>query len=398
VAPEARPFLETAIARCRAEPSNPAAFAELGRAYHGNQQPMLAAASYEAAIALGDDTARTHYFLGLIFGQHGETERALEQFRRAREREPNYAPIPYQVASVLLDAGRAQEAISEFREATRIDPGSATSRIGLARALRQTGDLVGALGTIEEALRRDPENPSAHQVAGSILNEMGRADEAAAHFAKLRIRRADVVVDPWFRDVQSLGASVSQVLTRADFMIESGNAASAVKTLEPLAAAHPRRADVQKAFARALARQDLARARPVYELAAGLDPADASILAELASTCLDLGDLGAATRAAEAALQADARQCDASVVLGSVALRRGDPRGALHGMDAVLAVRRDVPLAHIVRGDALLALGQPDEAAKSFQAALALRPDIEYARTRGAEAEFLSRKRAAESR
>ena len=70
-----RPIVRDAAARCEANRSDPEPFAELGRIYHGNSESILAKRSYEIALWLGADDARTPYYLGLLLQDLGDNTR-----------------------------------------------------------------------------------------------------------------------------------------------------------------------------------------------------------------------------------------------------------------------------------------------------------------------------------
>jgi tetratricopeptide (TPR) repeat protein len=300
---------------------------------------------------------------------------------------------------VLLEAGRPAEAVAAFREAVRLDPGEVTFRVGLARSLRQTGALADALAEIQEALRIDPDHLAANQVAALVLKARGDDAAASRHLARGRIYSADVVRDPWFREVQRLGTTVAGALVQAEYFLENGRSECAVKLLDPIAKSNPDRADVHKKLAKALALSgNFPRARESYARAVSLDPGDARTRADLASVLLDLGDLDGALREARGALVADATLHDARVVIAAARLRTGDAWGALGDVEAVLRSRPDLVLAQITRGDALLALGRPAEAIPSYESALKLSPGMPYATGRLAEARKAAARRASDTR
>jgi tetratricopeptide (TPR) repeat protein len=387
VAPEARRPIEEAIERCRREPGSAAALAALGRVYHGNHAAALAAAAYERALALDSSDVRTTYFLALLREETGDSAGALALLDRARRLDGSYPPIPFHAGLVLLESGRAAEAVAAFREALRLDGDDVAFHVGLARALRQTGALPEALEAVREALDRDPDHAAANQVAALILKAQGRADSASRHVARGRTYHADIVKDPWFRDVQALAASAAGLMVRAEIFLENGKPEGAVRILEPLAAAQLPRPDVLRKLARALVLSgQMPRARDVWRRAVDAEPSDARTRADLASVLLDLGELDAAAREGAAALALDPSLADARVVLAAVRLRKGDPRGALAEVTPVTESRPDLVLAHVVRGDALLMLRRAPEAAGAFEAALRVSPGLEYARSRLAEA------------
>jgi tetratricopeptide (TPR) repeat protein len=384
---EVRPLIEQAAERCRESPKDAEAFAALGRLYHGNAARALAAASYERALAIRGADAKTLYFLGLIREELGLAEAALDLFTRARDLEPSYAPIRHHRASALLDASRVPEAVEEAREAVRLDPSQVPFRVGLARALRQAGSLEAALGAIDGAVALAPGDVAANQVAALVLKELGRPDAAASRLSGGKAGRSGLVRDPWFEEVLKLSATASGKLSLAEFFLSNGKPGTALEILEPLARAHPKRADIHRTHARALsAKGSLPPVRDALARAVEADPADAQARAELASVLLDLGEVAEGARHAEAAVAADGGLDYARIVRSRAKLAKGDASGALADATSVLARNERDLFGQVLRGDALLALGRPADAAGAFDAALRIDPAFEYAKARLAAA------------
>jgi tetratricopeptide (TPR) repeat protein len=93
--------------------------------------------------------------------------------------------LPEWMANIVLDlggAGRAAEA--EAADALiRIDPDNeSTYAADLGCALAEAGDAPAARARIEANLARWPEQPWVRVHAGDVLQELGDADGAEAHF------------------------------------------------------------------------------------------------------------------------------------------------------------------------------------------------------------------------
>lgn len=95
----------------------------------------------EAFLEQHPDDAFARYGLAMELSQSGDSGAALEQFRRIRERHPDYVPALQQTAILLLAQGRGAEAKPVLEQ-------------GIAAARRQgnlhaTRELEGLLAEIE---------------------------------------------------------------------------------------------------------------------------------------------------------------------------------------------------------------------------------------------------------
>ena len=88
-------------------------------AYHNNMGPLLlirlgrvdeGSAELETAAEMAPDSAGTYYFnLGATMVNTGNTERAIEAFRKATEAQPDFANAYYQLATVLVGTAKMNE-------------------------------------------------------------------------------------------------------------------------------------------------------------------------------------------------------------------------------------------------------------------------------------------------
>lgn len=90
-----------------------------------NRQLELAGQAADRALALGPELPEARiargylYYWGLL-----DYERALEQFRAAREQQPNNSQLLWVIASVERRQGKWDQALASFQQALRLDPRS----------------------------------------------------------------------------------------------------------------------------------------------------------------------------------------------------------------------------------------------------------------------------------
>jgi Flp pilus assembly protein TadD len=151
----------------------------------------------------GDSTAEHLQGLGEVLARQGHYTRAIEQYRRAIERDPARASVHSDLADALMSevsgenldepvrsvplsdaaqqqriaaAGRA--ALVELREAARLDrslPGLHTRMGAIYDVLGQRED---ALLAFQEAVRQDPHDAEAHYTLGTLYMNRAEPDKA----------------------------------------------------------------------------------------------------------------------------------------------------------------------------------------------------------------------------
>ena len=77
--------------------------------------------------------ANYHYSLGLQARFSGDTQQALEEYRRAQKLDPTAGEIRSEMARLLLEAGKPDEALPEAEAGVKLDPENGEARFTLAR-------------------------------------------------------------------------------------------------------------------------------------------------------------------------------------------------------------------------------------------------------------------------
>ncbi len=184
-------------------------------------------AALEKAIALDDQLAEAHAFLGTISARHDhDLGTAERQLRYAVKLNPSCSQAHYQLAqNVLAPQERWDEAMRENRLASELDPLSpliAYSGPWLAMLKRDHATAVDGFG------RLAVEYPTDRMATGGLIAAlMGRGDYAAA----LKLLREQQARSPSYVSLALIGHAEAR----------SGNRAGAEKTLQELFAAETTR-------------------------------------------------------------------------------------------------------------------------------------------------------------
>jgi tetratricopeptide (TPR) repeat protein len=103
--------------------------------------------------------APSEYFeAGLLYSQHGQNERALVDFDRTRQAQPELPGLGYQRAIVLDRLGRSPEALNVLKDLTRETP-DANSLNLLAHVAAKNGELNLAIQSLRQAAKLEPARP-----------------------------------------------------------------------------------------------------------------------------------------------------------------------------------------------------------------------------------------------
>lgn len=146
----------------------------------GHAQEALA--DYHKALELDPSCASAHANLAVTFVQAGDFAQAESQYRQALAARPTaqtYNGLGY----ALAQQGRTDEAIAQFRKAIELDAKFTPAYNNLADALAQQNHLDEAAEYYRRSLAEKP-TAATYNALGSVLRQLGKADEAAAQFSK----------------------------------------------------------------------------------------------------------------------------------------------------------------------------------------------------------------------
>jgi predicted O-linked N-acetylglucosamine transferase (SPINDLY family) len=120
--------------------------------------------------------------LGVIHGQRGRHDRAVELLTQAAALDRDNADILSNLGNVLKSLARAEEAEGCYRRAIDLRPDAANTYNNLGSALRDWGRFEEAERALRRALELDPGHTDAHNNLGALLQDVGRGAEAERHY------------------------------------------------------------------------------------------------------------------------------------------------------------------------------------------------------------------------
>lgn len=126
--------------------------------------------------------ATTYFAHGHLLERQGGLERAVEQYRKAIELQPDFPTARNRLGIVLNKLGRNAEASIEFREAIRQKPNQAYLYNNLGFSLYLDGKYAEAEQAFQQAISLQPTFARANMNLGLTLGRQGRFDEALSAF------------------------------------------------------------------------------------------------------------------------------------------------------------------------------------------------------------------------
>jgi len=184
--------------------------------------------------------AQIHYRLGIIYGDRGDVARALNEYRRAIEIDPDYPQSYLNLGALLAREGRLDEAVSVFEEAIGIAPRYANAWLNLGMAQIAGGRLDQAIDSLDTAVSLDPGSAAALTQLGVALYRAGREEEALDALSRAESlddgsERAEIE----FYRALATGSTAAEALTedaaravaRADSLTQRGRAVEAAEVL-----------------------------------------------------------------------------------------------------------------------------------------------------------------------
>mgnify|MGYP006292517129 CR=1 FL=1 len=119
--------LEGIVAR---DPENRNAWVQLGNNYFGSDQPIKAIEAYDKALELGPDDPNVLTDQGTMFRRVGWYDRAVSNFQRAAELDPNHAQSRYNMGVVYrYDLQDFPKAIAAWESFLALNPGGNVEQI-----------------------------------------------------------------------------------------------------------------------------------------------------------------------------------------------------------------------------------------------------------------------------
>lgn len=178
-----------------------------GRASYmmATRNTAAAETAFQALASRYPETPNVHYAFGVFLLQE-QPERAIREFHRELELQPNHAATLMQLAYEYLKQGDPQAALPWAQQAVAAAPNAFPPRKSLGQALLETGDVEGAIRELEVGIKLAPESPSLYFTIARAYQRAGRAEDAER--ARNEFTRLDRLARTRRSGAQSVGGTV----------------------------------------------------------------------------------------------------------------------------------------------------------------------------------------------
>jgi predicted O-linked N-acetylglucosamine transferase (SPINDLY family) len=146
--------------------------------HHQSGRLAEAEALYRQVLASDPNHAGALHLLGVLAGQGGDPDRAIELIGRAVALDPSVPGYHNNLGEFSSRTGQFDAAIACFRRAIALKPAMAVAQANLARALRAAGRLDEAINAYHRLVELQPNSAEACNDLGIALYDAGRRDEA----------------------------------------------------------------------------------------------------------------------------------------------------------------------------------------------------------------------------
>jgi tetratricopeptide (TPR) repeat protein len=174
-------------------PSQPAAQADKKRqdesniSYAKNPERFAKVPAYEPPFNIADPkTAQEHFNVAVNYDHHNELDKAIAEYQKALETQPNWAVAHDRLALDYQKQGRTDDAISEWEQATRYNPQFYSAYDLLAGAYERQGKIKKAIEAYSALLKYPPAQMPAHYQLGLWYAQIGDRQQAQSHLESYR--------------------------------------------------------------------------------------------------------------------------------------------------------------------------------------------------------------------
>jgi tetratricopeptide (TPR) repeat protein len=169
----------------KGHPKSPLILETMAGAYMARLRYRSALACLSRWIEVSPDTAKAHYWRGLVLERLNQHKDAAKDYHRALQLDPGLFRARLRVAELLLEDKRTPEALSHLERLYREKPDHAEvrARLGICRYLLNERDEARRL--MEAAVVDLPKDPSLLVHLAKLDLEQGRAPEAERRLRKV---------------------------------------------------------------------------------------------------------------------------------------------------------------------------------------------------------------------
>lgn len=184
VPPLEKPSEPTAPARAEGPPSGKEVtyHFNLGVSYQKQGNIHKAIKEYERVLELDPNNAEAHNNLGIIYKEKGDLDKALEHYQLVVSLNPGMEEAHNNLGVIHYLRGNLRAAELEYQKVLDINPNNLTSRINLGIVYKAQKLERKAIDTFEKVLAIDSFYPEAHYNLAILYEELGHLEKAIWYY------------------------------------------------------------------------------------------------------------------------------------------------------------------------------------------------------------------------
>ena len=155
-----------------------------GLAYGQAGQYDKALADFRTALAKDPDNAETYNNMGLYFTEKGVIDSALIYLDKAITMKKDFYQAWYNRGNTWAKSGDFNKAIADYNKSLEIKPGYTDAMLNLGNSYAAMADYKNALVWFEELLKLDPNNPKLLYNIGITYNFLGDTAKANEYISR----------------------------------------------------------------------------------------------------------------------------------------------------------------------------------------------------------------------
>lgn len=171
----------------RLDKENPFIFNYMGLALLSAQQYPRARDAFQKALELNPNFTDVHNNLGVLYSEMGEREKAFKEFSLV-VRDPSF-PSPekplYNLGELYLREDNKELALMHFRRAVEKNPNFAMGYRGLGKVYTALGDEQLAIESFEKSIERNPKDLESLYELGRLYDGMGDTERAQEYYRRV---------------------------------------------------------------------------------------------------------------------------------------------------------------------------------------------------------------------
>jgi tetratricopeptide (TPR) repeat protein len=126
-----------------------------------------------------------HYRMGRLFltKTPPDAEDASKEFEEELKIDPNSAASEFLLGEIARQAGQWEEAIRHFGRATKLDEGFVEAYLALGISMNAAGKFADAVASLENYVKMQPDDPAGHYQLATAYARTGRKQDAQREMA-----------------------------------------------------------------------------------------------------------------------------------------------------------------------------------------------------------------------